>query len=165
MQRSDDRCGPFAMAILPCYSKRILNMFSKWLVCLSPLLLAGCMGLDSNSSPKETFTVPVSYEQVYLRARDQAERCWRGETGYPLGGGVNSANRTAQLYVSGDFGSGRMGQVDARALSETSSEVTVTVWGINIWDRAALAAMHEVIEFGVPTCTSYMPQNPIVIQK
>ena len=140
-------------------------MRSKWLFTLIPVLLAGCMGLDSNSSPKDTFTVPVSYDQVFLRARDQAERCWRGTTGYPLGGGVNTANQTAQLYVSGDFGTGRMGQVDARALSSTSSEVTVTVWGINIWDRAALAAMHEVIEFGVPTCTSYMPQNPAVTSK
>jgi len=155
----------FIPNILPFHSNRILQMLSKWLVCLVPVLLAGCMGLDTKTSPKETFNVAVPYDQVYQRATEQAERCWRGETGYPLGGGINPATQTAQLYVTGDLGAGRLGQVDIRALSPASSEVTVTVWGVNIWDRASLQAMHEVIEFGVPTCTSYMPRNPVVNSK
>jgi hypothetical protein len=127
-------------------------------------LLAGCGGLDSSSSPKNTFTVDITFDEVYKRAYAQAEYCWRTDTGYPIGGGINQANKTSQLYVTGDLG-GRVGQVDARARSEKSSEVTVTVWGIDPWGPQALWAMKEVIQFGVPTCTSYMPRDSYQILK
>jgi hypothetical protein len=144
---------------------RILIMNSKWLFSLlSILLLAGCMGIDSKSSPKNTFTVNVSFEEVYRRAYEQAERCWRTDTGYPIGGGINQASKTSQLYVTGDLG-GRVGQVDAAARSDQSSEVTITVWGVGPWGTEALWAMKEVVQFGVPTCTSYMPRDSYQILK
>ena len=130
----------------------------KWLLCLTPFFMAGCMGLDPNTSPRDTFTVEVGYEEVYRRAYEQAQRCWQTDTGYPIGGRIDQATRTAQLYVTGDLG-GRLGQVDVSAKSATTSEVTVIVWGVNVWDSAALRAMKEVIQFGVPTCTSYMPRD------
>jgi hypothetical protein len=140
-------------------------MIPKWLFSLLFVsLLAGCVGIDSKSSPKNTFTVDVSFEEVYRRANEQAERCWRTDTGYPIGGSINQATKTAQLYVTGDLG-GRVGQVDAIARSEKSSEVTITVWGIGPWGPEALWAMKEVIQFGVPTCTSYMPRDSYQILK
>jgi hypothetical protein len=140
-------------------------MNSKWLFSLLPLVLVGCMGIDSNSSQKKnTFTVDISVEEVYRRAYEQAQRCWRTDTGYPIGGGVNQAEKTSQLYVTGDLG-GRLGQVDAQARSAQSSEVTITVWGVGNWGPAALQAMKEVIQFGVPTCTSYMPRDSYQILK
>ncbi len=139
-------------------------MNSKWLLSLLPLVLMGCMGIDSKSSPTNTFTVDVGFEEVYRRAHEQAERCWRTDTGYPIGGGVNQATKTSQLYVTGDIG-GRLGQVDARATAAKSSEVTITVWGVGAWGPDALQAMKEVIQFGVPTCTSYMPRDSYQILK
>jgi len=126
--------------------------------------LSGCIGIDSKSSPTTTFTVDVGFEEVYRRAYAQAERCWRTDTGYPIGGGINRSNKTSQLYVTGDIG-GRLGQVDATARSDHSSEVTVTVWGVGAWGPEALQAMKEVIQFGVPTCTSYMPRDSYQILK
>ncbi len=139
-------------------------MNSKWLLTLLPLVLMGCMGIDSKSSPTTTFMVDVGFEEVYRRAYEQAERCWRTDTGYPIGGGVNQAAKTSQLYVTGDIG-GRLGQVDARATADKSSEVTVTVWGVGAWGPSAMQAMKEVIQFGVPTCTSYMPRDSYQILK
>jgi hypothetical protein len=136
----------------------------RWLLCLLPFLMAGCTGIDSKSSPTNTFMVDVGYEEVYQRAYDQAQRCWRTETGYPIGGGINQANKSSQLYVTGDLG-GRLGQVDAVARTDKSSEVTITVWGIGAWGPEALQAMKEVIQFGVPTCTSYMPRDSYQILK
>ena len=139
-------------------------MNPRLILCLLPLFVAGCTGIDSKSSPTNTFMVDVGYEEVYRRAYDQAERCWRTDTGYPIGGGINQANKTSQLYVTGDLG-GRLGQVDAAARSDKSSEVTVTVWGVGSWGPEALQAMKEVIQFGVPTCTSYMPRDTYQILK
>ena len=136
----------------------------RWLLFLLPILIAGCTGIDSKSSPTNTFMVDISFEEVYHRARDQAERCWRTDTGYPIGGGINQASKSSQLYVTGDLG-GRLGQVDAMARTEKSSEVTITVWGVSPWGPEALQAMKEVIQFGVPTCTSYMPRDSYQILK
>lgn len=136
----------------------------KWLVCVLPLVLSACMGIDSKTSPRETFTVNVGFEEVYRRAYAQAQRCWQTETGYPIGGGINQAEKTAQLYVTGDL-VGRLGQVDAVSTSQNSSEVTVMVWGASAWGPQALQAMKEVIQFGVPTCTSYMPRDSYQILK
>ena len=134
------------------------------MLCMLPFLMAGCTGIDSKSSPTNTFMVDVGFEEVYRRAFDQAERCWRTDTGYPIGGGINQANKTSQLYVTGDLGA-RLGQVDAVARAEKSSEVTITVWGVGTWGPEALQAMKEVIQFGVPTCTSYMPRDTYQILK
>ena len=136
----------------------------KWLLTILPVVLTGCLGIDSKSSPTNTFMVDVGYEEVYRRAYAQAQRCWQTETGYPIGGGINRADKTAQLYVTGDM-VGRLGQVDASARSDKSSEVTITVWGVSSWGPEALQAMKEVIQFGVPTCTSYMPRDSYQILK
>ncbi len=136
----------------------------KWLLLILPVLLTGCLGIDSKSSPTTTFTVDVGVEEVYRRALAQAQYCWQTDTGYPIGGGINLADKTAQLYVTGDL-VGRLGQVDASARSDKSSEVTITVWGVGSWGPEALQAMKEVIQFGVPTCTSYMPRDSYQILK
>ncbi len=139
-------------------------MYSKLFLCLLALCISGCMGIDSKTSPRDIFIVNVTYEDVYQRALAQAERCWRTEAGYPLGGSINAASKTSELYVTGAIG-GRLGQVEAIGRPDNSSEVTITVWGESVWGVEALQAMKEVIQFGVPTCTSYMPRNSYQISK
>jgi hypothetical protein len=130
----------------------------KWLITLLPLVLGACMGINPTSSPKDSFTVPVAYEIIFERAKAQAQRCWSAEGEFPIIGAVNTADRTAFVAVTGELGASRYGQVDIRALDAQSSQVVVTVNGINIWNVKSLAAMHEVIQFGTPTCISYMPR-------
>lgn len=133
-------------------------MTFKWLLFLTPALLSACIGLNQNSSPKDSFTIPVAYEVVFERARAQAERCWSADGEFPIIGAVNQAERTAFVAVTGELGRRRYGQVEIRALNDQSTHVDVIVNGINIWDVKSLAAMHEVLQFGVPTCVSYMPR-------
>lgn len=130
----------------------------KWLVGLLPLLLGGCLGINQNSSPRDTFTVPVSYEVIFERAKAQAQRCWSADGEFPVIGAINHTDRTAFVAVTGELGGNRYGQVDIRALNDQSTEVQVMVNGINIWNVKSLAAMHEVLQFGTPTCISYMPR-------
>ncbi len=133
-------------------------MKAKWLMWALPAILAGCGGAGSGS-PGETFRVPVPYQEVYRRAVDQAEYCLRSIAGYPVTGGVDTAARTSQMLVKGGL-LGILAQVDARGLDDNSSEVTVKTAGINIWDVHAVRAMKDAIQFGVPSCSSYMPRTP-----
>lgn len=131
----------------------------KWLVFFVSVALSGCMGVNPNSSPKVTFTVPVAYEVIFDRAKLQAQQCWSAEGEFPIIGSINTADRTAFVAVTGELGKSRYGQVDIRSLSPQSTEVQAMVNGINIWDIKSLAAMREVLQFGVPTCISYMPRE------
>ena len=132
-------------------------MKAKWLMWALPAILAGC-GSVGSGSPGETFRVPVPYQDVYRRAVAQADYCLRGVTQYPVTGGVDAAARSSQVVVKGDVIS-TLAQVDARAIDDNSSEVTVRVAGFNIWDAKAVSAMKSAIQFGVPSCTNYMPQT------
>ena len=133
-------------------------MTFKWMAALLPLLLGACIGINQNTSPKETFTVPVPYEVIFERAKTQAQRCWSADGEFPVIGSINQAQRTAFVAVTGELGTNRYGQVEIKALNDQSTEVQVTVNGINIWDVKSIAAMREVLQFGAPTCTSYMPR-------
>ena len=134
------------------------HMNFKWLITLAPLLLGACMGINPNTSPKDSFTIPVAYEVIFERAKAQAQRCWSADGEFPIIGEINSADRTAFVAVTGELGGNRYGQVDIRALDAQSSQVQVIVNGINIWNAKSIDAMHEVIQFGAPTCMSYMPR-------
>lgn len=139
-------------------------MTFKWLIALAPLLLTACVGINPNTSPKNSFTVPIAYQEVFERAKAQAQRCWSADGQFPVVGSVNSADRTAFVAVTGELGGKRYGEVDIRALDDRSSAVQVTVSGVNMWDVKSLAAMREVIQFGTPTCVSYMPREEIIVR-
>ncbi|MEI8400208.1 MAG: hypothetical protein WCG12_05335 [Alcaligenaceae bacterium] len=133
----------------------MLNNF-KWLAVVLPWLATGCVGI-SNTSPKETFALPRAYQEAYQIATLQAQQCWDSDGEFRIKGHLDTATRTAQVYVPAGLGGGRYGQVDIRALDDQNSEITTTVADINIWDRAAISAMHAALQFGVSTCTNYMP--------
>lgn len=139
-------------------------MTFKWLIALAPLLLSACIGINPNTSPKDSFTVPLTYQEVFARAKAQAQRCWSADGEFPVIGAINTADRTAFVAVTGELGGNRYGQVDIRALDDQSSAVQVMVSGINMWDAKSVAAMREVIQFGTPTCVSYMPREEIIVR-
>ncbi|HBI84543.1 MAG TPA: hypothetical protein DDY24_12550 [Alcaligenaceae bacterium] len=121
-------------------------------------MLAGCSGVGSNS-PSVTFIAKVNYKDVFERAKEQANYCWRSETQYPIVSQINDTDRTVLVYVTGLLGSTKMAELSARAIDRDSTEVKVAVNGMSIWNGAAVKAMKEAVEFGVPTCTSYMPSK------
>jgi len=137
----------------------------KWLVVLVSLLASGCIGINSGSSPKETFTLPRAYQEAYRLATLQAQQCWSNDGEFPIKGQLDTATRTAQVAVTGGLGDSRYGQVDIRALDDQNSEITTTVAGINIWGAAAISAMQSALQFGVSTCTNYMPSARPVTKK
>jgi hypothetical protein len=137
----------------------------KWLAVLIPLLTTGCIGISSSGSPKETFVLQRSYQEAYKLATLQAQQCWANDGEFPIKGQLDTATRTAQVSVTGGLGGSRYGQIDIRALDDQNTEITTTVAGINIWDAAAISAMHSALQFGVSTCTNYMPSARPVNKK
>ena len=133
-------------------------MKRQWLALIGPILLTGCLGVNPTSSPKDSFTVPVSFQEVFDRAKAQAQECWSAGGEFPVKSSIDQANGSARVWVTGILGSTPYAQVDMRSLGERNTEVVATVMGVNMWNRASLSALHEVMQFGVPTCSSYMPR-------
>lgn len=142
---------------IKCLSVWMPTGMSAVMSIMTLLFLTGCVGLESANAPKETFVLPRAYQEVYQLALVQAKECWSDDGGLPVKGQLDPTALTAQVFVTNGLGSGRYGQVDIRALDDKNSEITVRLAGVNIWDAAALAAMHEALQFGVWTCTRYMP--------
>jgi len=134
----------------------MLNNF-KWLSVLVLLLTTGCIGISSSGSLKENFVLQRSYQEAYKLATLQAQLCWSNDGEFPIKGQLDTSARTAQVTVTGGLGGSRYGQVDIRALDDQNTEITTTVADINIWDAAAIPAMHAALQFGVSMCTNYMP--------
>ena len=133
-------------------------MKRHWLTLIGPLVLSGCLGIDPSSSPKDSFTVPVPFQEIVARAQAQAKECWSADGEFPVKSSIDQASGTARVWVTGILGSTPYAQVDIRALGERNTEVVAMVMGRNMWNRASLSALHEVMQFGVPTCSSYMPR-------
>ena len=133
-------------------------MKRHWLTLICPILLGGCLGINPTSSPKDSFTVPVAFQEVFARAQAQAKECWSADGEFPVKSSIDQASGSARVWVTGVLGSTPYAQVDMRSLGERNTEVVATVMGVNMWNRASLSALHEVMQFGVPTCSSYMPR-------
>lgn len=132
-------------------------MLKKLSVAFLITLLAGCGSASFNSALSTTYISKVNYQDVFERAREQANYCWRTETGYPVVAELNSTNKTAFVAVTGLFGSSRMAELTAREVEGNSTEVKIAVDGVSVWNAGAIRAMKDAVEFGVPSCTSYMP--------
>ena len=128
-------------------------------------VLSGCTGISPGRSPSETYTFAVPYEQAYKMAIAMSDQCLRSVTQYPVVSTINRQSRTAQVAVSGLLEKAHYSQVDIRALDDKRSEVKITMWGESIWGHEAIWAMRDSIQFGVPTCFSFMPTKDSVINR
>lgn len=124
--------------------------------------LAGCsLGIGAGSdSPTLVFKTDFSYQEAYGFAREQAELCLLGKESYALRGNVDTAGKTAQVRVTAPFTDNDMARVEIKASGEQSADVTVTMWGVGIWNAAAARAMRDAVQYGVPSCTAFMPGDP-----
>jgi len=136
----------------------------RWFYFAVVTALVGCGGIIS-STPKDVYSVPVAYDVAMKSAQAQAEYCLRGVTQYPVIALLDSSAQTAQVKVVDTFVGSVWAQFDIVATGPQSSRVTGSVAGQNIWNYGALRAMHAAIEFGVPSCTDYMPPEEKIIKK
>ncbi|MGP1615370.1 MAG: BPTD_2524 family lipoprotein [Pollutimonas bauzanensis] len=120
-------------------------------------LLSGCaLGIQpGGDSPSVSYTVPRSYQTVYLRAQNQADECLRGKKQYDVYAQVDPALQTGLVSVRGPMGSIEVARTEIKAIDARHTEVKHTVWGHSPWDRNALEAMRESIRMDTSICIVY----------
>ncbi len=119
--------------------------------------LSGCtMGIQpQGNSPSISYTVPRSYQIVYLRAQNQAGECLRGKNQYDVYAQVDPVLQTALVSVRGPMGNVEVARTEIKAVDASHTEVTHTVWGRNPWDSKAMNAMRESILMDTSVCVVY----------
>lgn len=120
-------------------------------------LLSGCaMGIQpGGDSPSVSYTVPRSYQTVYLRAQNQADECLRGKKQYDVYAQVDPALQTGLVSVRGPMHSIEVARTEIKAVDAKHTQVTHTVWGRSPWDQNALDAMRESIRIDTSVCVAY----------
>jgi hypothetical protein len=135
-------------------------MFVKrWLPVCALTMLAGCsVGMSGGSGLSGSFDAPVDYRRAYQSAHEQAETCLLGNGGYKIEGGLEASRRAGLVSVVPKLlGSGEMARVELSAIDDAHTRVNVSMWGEGIWDASAMRAMRDAVNFGVASCTTYMP--------
>jgi hypothetical protein len=135
----------------------LLRWRSGLLALSTGLLLAGCQGVTPGKSPSVEFVVPISVKSAYSRAVEQSKYCLVTYDRFPLTATLAPDEQSASVRVNMNLTGTLLSDVQIRAQGPSQSQVTVTMWGVDVWDATAVAAMRAAIEFGVPSCTNYFP--------
>jgi len=120
-------------------------------------LLSGCaLGIQPNgSSPSISYSVPRSYQTVYLRAQNQAAECLTAKKQYDVYAKVNPTVQTGEVTVRSQLGDIEVARTEIRAIDGKTTEVKHTVWGHSPWDENALEAMRQSIRMDTSVCVAY----------
>ncbi|TEA71872.1 BPTD_2524 family lipoprotein [Allopusillimonas ginsengisoli] len=121
------------------------------------VLMTGCAGgiNDDGTSPSVTYTVPRSYQIVYLRVQNQADECLRGKKQYDVYAQINPDLQSGSVTVKGPLGGLEVARTDIQAVDKSHTKVTHTVWGHKPWDDAALRAMRQSVLLDTSVCVAY----------
>lgn len=126
--------------------------------------LAACStGISSGGAqPSGSVTVQADYRSVYKAVTAQAERCLRGEGGaYTVHGTVDDASRSALVRVQAPFTGDDVARMTITGQGDRQTQVEIVMWGRGIWNDGAMRAMREAAIYQVPSCTTYMPSDPL----
>jgi hypothetical protein len=53
-----------------------------------------------------------------------------------------------------------LADIELASIGADKTNVSISMWGVDVWDQAAINAMKSAIQFGVPSCTDYFPTAP-----
>jgi hypothetical protein len=124
--------------------------------------LAGCtLGISEGQSPHTSFTADVNYHRALHTADRQARDCLRGEGAYSVITTEDAASHSGLVRVVAPLFSNDVARVVIKGDGDSRSNVDVTMWGRNIWDKTALDAMRDAIRYSATSCTSYMPGEKV----
>lgn len=129
----------------------------KAMVLGSVLLVAGCAGVVVGKTPLTTFDVPISIQTAYDRTVAQAKYCLVTKDNFPLTAQMSADQLSASVNVRMSMTGTLLADIEMYAISAQKTNLSISMWGVNVWDQAAIDAMKAAIEFGVPSCTDYFP--------
>ncbi len=102
-----------------------------------------------------TYTVPRSYQTVYLRLQNQADECLRGKQQYDVYAQIDAASQSGTVSVKGPLGNLEVARTDIQAIDKSHTKVTHVVWGHKPWDEDALKAMRQSVLLDTSVCVAY----------
>lgn len=127
-----------------------------WTAALAMGLLAGCaLGIQEGSSPTVSYTVPHSYQVVYMRAEHQARECQRGGSTTTVKSQVDPAMRSGVVSVVDPILGTEVARTVLKAVDAQHTEVVQTVSGRGSWNLDALNAMEQSIRMDASVCFVY----------
>ena len=128
-----------------------------WTAVLSVSVLAGCaLGIQSDgSSPTVSYTVPHSYQTVYMRAEHQARECQRGDSTPNVQSRIDPATGSGVVSVSDPIIGSEVARTTLEAIDARQTEVVQTVAGRGVWNHDALNAMEQSIRMDASVCFVY----------
>ncbi|HUH88027.1 MAG TPA: hypothetical protein VL003_08220 [Pusillimonas sp.] len=129
----------------------------SWMAFSAVLLLAGCsLGIRSDgSSPSVTYTVPHSYQVVYMRAQHQANECQYGNSTYNVQSNIDSTMRTGVVSVTDPVLGIEVARTTLKSVDTQHTEVTQTVSGKGSWNQDVLNAMQQSVRMDASVCFVY----------
>lgn len=133
---------------------------AKTMVLGSVLVVAGCAGVVTGKTPSTTFDVPIGIQTAYDRTIAQAKYCLVTEDNFPLTAQMSTDRQSASVNIRMSMTGTLLADIEMYAIGAEKTNVSVSMWGINVWDQAAINAMKAAIQFGVPSCTDYFPEIP-----
>src|SRR3546814_12704165 len=100
------------------------------------MLLSGCInGIQSGGDfPSLSYTVPRSYQTVYLRAQNQADECLRGKKQYDVYAQVDPAMKTGSIAVRGPLGGLEVARTATNAINDKHTQLDHYGGGHSPWD-------------------------------
>ncbi|MEC6413631.1 BPTD_2524 family lipoprotein [Achromobacter xylosoxidans] len=126
-------------------------------ICFLALLapLAGCaFGISHDGTdPSATFEVASSYQEVYRRADAYPRHCLQLPDQIVMGN-LYHDTKSGVVRVNSPASAKPLEEIEIKDSGADRTQVTVTVWGVGIWDEGELAAAKESITSGKPICRS-----------
>lgn len=117
--------------------------------------LGGCaFGISNDGTdPTQTFEVPMPYQETYRRADGYPRHCLQLPDQI-VTGNLYHDTKSGVVRVNSPASGKPLEVFDIKELADGRSEVTITVWGVGIWDEGELQAARTSIETGKNTCRS-----------
>jgi len=128
-----------------------------WTAVLATSVLAGCaLGIQTDgSSPSVTYTVPYSYQVVYMRAAHQANECQYGNSEVKVQSRIDPAMNTGVVSVLDPILGVEMARTTLKAVDARHTEVMQIVPGRGAWNQDVLNAMQQSIRMDASVCHVY----------
>lgn len=117
--------------------------------------LGGCaFGISNDGTdPTQTFEVSSPYQETYRRADAYPRHCLQLPDQI-VTGNLYHDTKSGVVRVNSPASGKPLEVFDIKELADGRSEVTITVWGVGIWDEGELQAARTSMETGKNTCRS-----------
>lgn len=123
------------------------------------LVLAGCsIGIkdDGANAIRTNFKVDATYQETFRRADAFAHRCHTSTNpllaSFNVAGNLYADNKSGVVRINLPTSGKDLERIELAESKNGGTDVSLTAWGVGMWDQRELAAARQSIESGTPSC-------------